>query len=74
MKKPLGIVLLILAGEAIYLLPFVLARVFRPTFLSVFQLNNTQLGSCYSVYGFVAMASYLFCLWASYRFRKINLI
>lgn len=60
MKNPLRIILLILAGEATFLLPFVLARVFRPTFLSVFQLNNTQLGSCYSVYGFVALASYLF--------------
>ena len=60
MKNPLRIILLILAGEATFLLPFVFARVFRPTFLSVFQLNNTQLGSCYSVYGFVALASYLF--------------
>ena len=60
MKNPLRIILLILTGEATFLLPFVLARVFRPTFLSVFQLNNTQLGSCYSVYGFMALASYLF--------------
>ncbi|WP_417213512.1 MFS transporter [Bizionia sp.] len=54
------IILLILAGEAVFILPFVLARIFRPTFLEVFAINNTQLGSCFSVYGIVAFVSYLF--------------
>ncbi|UPS91176.1 nitrate/nitrite transporter [Bizionia sp. M204] len=54
------IILLILAGEAVFVLPFVLARIFRPTFLEVFAINNTQLGSCFSVYGIVAFVSYLF--------------
>ena len=54
------LILLILAGEAIFVLPFVLARIFRPTFLEVFALNNFQLGSCFSVYGVVALLSYLF--------------
>jgi len=54
------ILLLILAGESIFILPFVLARVFRPTFLDVFQLNNFQLGTCFSIYGIVAFVSYLF--------------
>ncbi|MBP92675.1 MAG: MFS transporter [Flavobacteriaceae bacterium] len=54
------IILLILAGEAVFVLPFVLARIFRPTFLEVFVINNTQLGSCFSVYGIVAFISYLF--------------
>ncbi|EGV44933.1 MFS transporter [Bizionia argentinensis JUB59] len=54
------IILLILAGEAVFVLPFVLARIFRPTFLEVFAINNTQLGSCFSVYGAVALISYLF--------------
>ncbi len=52
--------LLILAGESVFILPFVLARVFRPTVLDVFQLDNTQLGYCYSIYGLVALVSYLF--------------
>lgn len=52
--------LLILAGESVFILPFVLARVFRPTVLDVFDLDNTQLGLCFSVYGFVALVSYLF--------------
>lgn len=51
--------LLILAGEAVFILPFVLARVFRPTFLEVFSLTNLQLGYCFSVYGIVALISYL---------------
>ena len=54
------LVLLILAGEAAFLLPFVLPRIFRPTVLGVFQFNNTQLGSCFSVYGIVALFGYLF--------------
>lgn len=52
--------LLIIAGETVFILPFVLARVFRPTVLEVFQLNNFQLGICFSIYGVVALLSYLF--------------
>ncbi|MEM9545845.1 MAG: MFS transporter [Bacteroidota bacterium] len=52
--------LLVLAGESIFILPFVLARVFRPTILEAFNLDNTQLGFCFSVYGIVALVSYLF--------------
>lgn len=46
------------AGEAIFFLPFVVARVFRPTFLAVFQITNLQLGTAFSLYGIIAMASY----------------
>ena len=49
---------LIAAGEAVFLLPFVLARVFRPTFLDVFGVTNLQLGTAFSLYGIVAMVSY----------------
>jgi len=51
--------LLILAGESVFILPFVLARVFRPTVLETFALNNVELGSCFSVYGLTALLSYL---------------
>lgn len=54
------ILLLILAGESVFILPFVIARIFRPTFLDVFELNNFELGACFSVYGVVALVSYLF--------------
>ena len=53
------LVLLILAGEAVFILPFVLPRIFRPTVLDVFGLDNVQLGLCFSVYGIVALVSYL---------------
>ncbi|MCW9037621.1 MULTISPECIES: MFS transporter [Altibacter] len=59
-QKTFTIILLILAGEAVFILPFVLARVFRPTFLDVFELTNLELGTCFSVYGMVAFISYLF--------------
>lgn len=54
------LLLLILAGESVFILPFVLARVFRPTVLEAFGLDNLQLGLCFSVYGIVALLSYLF--------------
>ena len=49
-----------LAAESIYILPYVLARVFRPTFLDVFNLTNLELGGLFSIYGVVAFFSYLF--------------
>ncbi len=54
------LLLIILAGESVFILPFVLSRVFRPTVLDVFGLDNFQLGLCFSVYGIVALFSYLF--------------
>ena len=54
------LLLVILAGESAFILPFVLSRVFRPTVLDAFGLDNVQLGLCFSVYGVVALVSYLF--------------
>ena len=51
---------MILSGELIYILPYFLPRVFRPTFLAVFDLNNFELGKLFSVYGSVAFFSYIF--------------
>jgi predicted MFS family arabinose efflux permease len=39
-------------------LPFVLARIFRPTVLDVFELTNLEIGTCFSIYGIVAFISY----------------
>lgn len=36
-----------------------MARVFRPTVLEAFDLTNVELGACYSVYGIIALFSYL---------------
>jgi nitrate/nitrite transporter NarK len=49
---------LIIAGEAIFSLPFHVARFFRPTVLRVFELSNTELGAAQAVYGIVAMLAY----------------
>jgi nitrate/nitrite transporter NarK len=51
---------LVIVGELIFSLPFHIARFFRPTYLDVFHLTNTQLGDIFAVYGFVAMVSYFF--------------
>lgn len=58
-QSPFYIILLILAGEAVFILPFVLARVFRATVLEVFNITNTEIGYCFSIYGLVALGSYL---------------
>lgn len=58
LRKTLVLFTLMLIGEAVFLLPFVVTRVFRPTFLKVFDITNLQLGTAFSVYGIVAMASY----------------
>lgn len=62
MKNPpwYFLLLLILAGESVFVVPFVLARVFRPTVLEVFALDNFQLGICFSILGVVSFFSYFF--------------
>ncbi len=57
--RGLVLAMLIVAGEAVFFLPFVLPRIFRPTYLETFQLTNLQLGTAFSLYGVVAMISYL---------------
>ena len=49
---------LILAGEAVFALPFHLARFFRPIVLETFQISATELGAAQGVYGLLAMACY----------------
>ena len=49
---------LIFSGEVIFLLPFVIPRIFRPTVLDVFDITNFELGAAFSAYGVVAIFSY----------------
>ena len=58
MKKFLILFTLIIAGETVFFLPFVVIRIFRPTFLDAFELTNLQLGTAFSAYGIVALSSY----------------
>lgn len=57
-KRTLSMATLVVTGEAIFFLPFVLPRIFRPTMLEVFDVNNLQLGLATMVYGIVAMLAY----------------
>lgn len=52
------LLLLILAGEAAYTLPFHVARFFRPSLLASFQLTNADWGLLQSAYGLTALLSY----------------
>ncbi|WP_435416334.1 MFS transporter [Polaribacter aestuariivivens] len=62
-KKPSKIsamVTLIIAGEAIFLLPFILIRVFKPVIREVFLISDAQIGEAQSLYGITAVMSYFF--------------
>ena len=72
--RTITLVTLIIAAEAAFFLPFVIPRVFRPTLLDVFQISNTELGLWFSVYGIVAMASYIFGGVLADRFPARNLM
>lgn len=56
--RTVQIVALIIAGEMVFALPFHISRFFRPTFLDVFGLTNTELGDLFAAYGVIAMLSY----------------
>lgn len=58
MRKLLVLCAVVVAGEMVFALPFHTIRFFRPTFLEVFELSNTELGDLFAVYGIVAMLAY----------------
>jgi nitrate/nitrite transporter NarK len=58
MRRILHIMVLILAGEMIFSLPFHTARFFRPTLLEAFDFSNTELGDAFALYGICAMLAY----------------
>ncbi len=58
-NKTLSILSLILAGEAIFLLPFILMRVFRPIIREALEITDFEIGKAQAFYGVAAMASYI---------------
>jgi MFS family permease len=58
LRSSMAIAALVVAGEAIFFLPYLITRVFRPTFLEVFGVTNFELGLAFSAYGLVAMICY----------------
>lgn len=59
-NKALSIFALIIAGEAVFLLPFILIRVFRPIIREAFIITDYEIGKAQALYGITAMASYIF--------------
>ena len=53
-----GLVALMIAGEAVFGLPFHVARYFRPTLLAGLGLSNSELGAVFSAYGVLALLCY----------------
>jgi MFS family permease len=51
---------LIIAGEAIFLLPFILMRVFKPVIREAFVISDEQIGEAQALYGITAVISYFF--------------
>ena len=51
---------LVVAGEAIFLLPFILMRVFKPVIRDAFLISDAQIGEAQALYGVTAVISYFF--------------
>ncbi len=58
LQRAMFMLCLVVAGEAIFSLPFHVTRFFRPTVLRAFELTNSELGAVQAVYGVVAMLAY----------------
>lgn len=54
-----SLVFIIIAGEAIFMPPFVIPRLYRPVMLQAWGLTNTDFGSAFAAYGITALISYL---------------
>ena len=74
LSRALFMMALMIAGEAIFLLPFTVARIFRPTLLEVYGISNLQLGAAMSAYGVVAVVAYFFGGPLADRFQARRLI
>ncbi|WP_238300016.1 MFS transporter [Polaribacter irgensii] len=56
----MSMVALILAGEAIFLLPFIQMRIFKPVIREAFLITDAQIGEAQALYGVTALLSYFF--------------
>lgn len=70
---------LIIAGEAIFLLPFILMRVFKPVIREAFVISDAQIGEAQALYGITAVLSYFFGgfiadKWEARKLLSISLI
>ena len=58
-KKILTLITVVLAGEAIFMHPFLVPRLYRSLMMEVWDLNNVQIGLAFTAYGITAMFSYV---------------
>lgn len=58
-KKILSLIVVIIAGEAIFMLPFLIPRLYRSLMMDAWSINNTTVGLAFSAYGITAMISYI---------------
>lgn len=78
-KKISSMFALIIAGEAIFLLPFILMRVFKPVIREAFLISDAQIGEAQALYGVTAVLSYFFGgfiadKWEARKLLSISLI
>ena len=70
----MALLTLIIAGEAIFSLPFHVVRFFRPTVLDALEVTNLEIGQVQGTYGVVAMACYFLGGPLADRFEARNLL
>ena len=58
LKRFLPMLVIIIAGEAIFMLPFLIPRLLRPLIIESWGISNTNIGLAFSAYGFSALVSY----------------
>lgn len=59
-RKMSSMFALIIAGEAIFLLPFIVMRVFKPVIREAFLISDAAIGEAQALYGITAVISYFF--------------
>lgn len=57
-KKIIPMLVIIIAGEAIFMLPFLIPRLLRPLIIESWGISNTNIGLAFSAYGASALVSY----------------
>ncbi|GAB7256380.1 MFS transporter [Polaribacter sp. OB-PA-B3] len=73
-NKIASMLTLIIAGEAIFLLPFILMRVFKPIIRDAFLISDAQIGEAQALYGITAVLSYFIGGFVADKWQARNLL
>lgn len=57
-NRYLSLLFVVLAGETVFMLPFMIPRLYRPLMLEAWGITNTDFGTAFAAYGITAMISY----------------